>query len=223
MVPDAAGVGELAAAADAALIDIPIGLVDAGPGGRDCDRAARRLLGVRAASVFSPPARATLAALDYAQALVLNRRMTGRGLSLQAWHIVPKIRAIDTLLRERPALRGRLREAHPELCFRALNAGVVMQHNKKRAAGQRERLAVLTRWLHETPALFEAACATYPRRDLARDDILDAMVCAIAARVAHGRYLTLPADPPRDGQGLVMEIVYPDAGCGGDTGGNSGG
>lgn len=219
VVPDARGVGDLAAAADAAFIDIPIGLVDAGPGGRDCDRAARRLLGVRAASVFSPPARTTLAARDYAQALALNRRATGRGLSLQAWHIVPKIRAVDTLLRDRPALRGLLREAHPELCFRALNGGEVMQHNKKQPAGQRERLAVLVRWLPSAPALFEEACARYPRRDLARDDILDALACAVSARAGSGRYRTLPADPPRDGQGLAMEIVFPGARDDHDAGG----
>jgi predicted RNase H-like nuclease len=211
VVPDARGVGELAASVDAALIDIPIGLVEAGPGGRDCDRAAPRLLGARAASVFSPPARATLAARDYAQALVLNRRATGRGLSLQAWHIVPKIRAVDALLRDRPELRGVLREAHPELCFRVLNGGAVMQHNKRRPAGVSERLAVLTRWLPVAPALFDRACARYPRRDLARDDILDAMACAVAACAGYGRYRTLPATPPRDGQGLAMEIVYPGA------------
>jgi predicted RNase H-like nuclease len=203
--------GELVATAAAALIDIPIGLVEAGPGGRDCDHAARRLLGARAASVFSPPARATLTARDYAQALVLNRRATGRGLSLQAWHIVPKIRAVDALLHDRPELRGVLREAHPELCFRALNGGAVMQHNKRRPAGVSERLAVLTRWLPAAPALFERACARYPRRDLARDDILDAMACAVAARSDYGRYRTLPATPPRDGQGLAMEIVHPAA------------
>lgn len=211
VVPDARAVGDLAAAAETALIDIPIGLPESGAGGRDCDRAARRLLGVRSASVFSPPARASLAARDYEQALVLNRRATGRGLSLQAWHIVPKIRAIDTLLHERPALRGVLREAHPELCFRMLNGGAVMQHSKKRQAGQRERLTVLARWLPAAPALFEQACADWTRRELARDDILDAVACAVAARAGSGAYLTLPAEPPRDGQGLAMEIVYPAA------------
>jgi len=54
---DARAVGELAAVADSVLIDIPIGLPDAGPEGRLCDRVARQLLGRgRASSVFSAPA-----------------------------------------------------------------------------------------------------------------------------------------------------------------------
>jgi predicted RNase H-like nuclease len=208
LAPDARAVGELVAGADSALIDIPIGLVGSGPDGRACDRAARRLLGARAASVFSPPARATLAATDYARALALNRRATGRGLSLQAWNIVPKIRTIDGLLRTHPALRGVLRECHPDLCFLALHGERAMRCNKKRAAGQQERLTLLERHLSGARALFERACSEFPRRAVARDDIIDALVCAVTARRGYGRYLTLPAVPPADGRGLAMEIVY---------------
>src|SRR5262245_36642811 len=49
-------------------IDIPIGLLDTPqPGGRECDRQARRLLGRRASSVFTPPTRALLHASRYEQ------------------------------------------------------------------------------------------------------------------------------------------------------------
>src|SRR5262249_55874038 len=49
-------------------VDMPIGLLAAPqPGGRDCDRLARRLLGRRASSVFTPPARPLLEATHYAQ------------------------------------------------------------------------------------------------------------------------------------------------------------
>lgn len=214
LAADAQGVGALAAGAAGALIDIPIGLVDSGADGRDCDRAARRLLRRRAACVFSPPARQALAATGYAQALALNRTATGRGISLQAWGLVPKIRAIDALLRSRPALRGVLRECHPELCFLALNAGLAMQHGKRRPAGQHERLALLARYFAGSQALFEQTCGRFPRRQVARDDIIDAMVCAVTARLGAGVYRTLPDEPPRDGQGLAMEIVFCDAaGC----------
>ena len=48
-------------------IDIPIGLTDAGP--RDCDVAARRLLGpIRGASVFAAPIRPALHAASYPDA-----------------------------------------------------------------------------------------------------------------------------------------------------------
>lgn len=207
VLPDARAVGELAANAVCTLIDIPIGLPEAG-GGRLCDREARRLLGPgRSASVFSAPARCTLDAAAYAQALVLSRRATGRGLSIQAWNIVPKIRAIDALLRERPALQAVLRECHPELCFRGLNGGLAMRHSKKQPQGREERLAVLARHFPRSRELFARAAGEFPRREVALDDILDALACAVTARSGHGHYRTVPAQAPCDGQGLRMEIV----------------
>jgi predicted RNase H-like nuclease len=209
VAPDARAVGELAVAADSVLIDIPIGLPDSGPGGRLCDREARQLLGRgRAASVFSAPARRTLAAAGYPHALELNRQATGRGLSRQAWGIVPKIREIDALLCNNRALRGVLRESHPELCFWALNGNRAMQYNKKKRAGQQERLAVLEDYFPQCHALYGQVCAEFLRRQVARDDIIDAMVCAVTAKYGYGRYRTVPVSPPRDGQGLPMEIVY---------------
>jgi predicted RNase H-like nuclease len=57
-------------------IDIPIGLLDAAePGGRECDRQARTLLGAgRASSVFSPPVRSVLSASGYEDAKERSRR-----------------------------------------------------------------------------------------------------------------------------------------------------
>jgi predicted RNase H-like nuclease len=209
VAPDADTIAKLAVEADCVLIDIPIGLIDAGTAGRSCDREARRLLGRgRAASVFSAPARRTLAATGYPDALERNRQATGRGLSKQAWNILPKIREIDELLRDHQLLRGVLREAHPELCFLALNDKRAMHYNKKKWEGQQERLQVLQRYFPHCRALFEQACGEYQRCRVARDDILDAMVCAVTARYGYGRYRTVPASPARDGQGLPMEIVY---------------
>jgi predicted RNase H-like nuclease len=209
MAPDGRAISELAARADSVLIDIPIGLPDSGTDGRHCDREARRLLGRgRAASVFSAPARCTLAATGYPDALDLNRQASGRGLSKQAWNIVPKIREMDALLRGNRVLRGVVRECHPELCFWALNGEQAMQYNKKTQEGQLERLRVLTQYFPRSRAFFEQACDGFPRRQVARDDIIDAMVCAVTARCGFGRYRTLPSQPPQDGQGLTMEMVY---------------
>jgi predicted RNase H-like nuclease len=202
VAPDAHAVGELAITASSVLIDIPIGLPDSGPGGRLCDRGARHLLGSgRATSVFSAPARGT-------QALALNRQATGRGLSRQAWNIVPKIRDIDSLLCGKPALRAVLRECHPEVCFWALNGQQAMRSNKKPREGQQERLRVLERDLPQCHVLFEQACAAFLRREVACDDIIDAMACAVTAKQGYGRYTTVPVIPERDGHGLAMEIVY---------------
>lgn len=102
-------------------IDIPIGLLDTPqPGGRTCDRQARRLLGRRASSVFSPPGRSCLEATQYAQ-------VRTQGVSRQAFGILPKIREVDRLIT--PALQSRVHEAHPELAFQALT-GSPLRDNK---------------------------------------------------------------------------------------------
>lgn len=204
-----AGIAGVAGSAKAILIDIPIGLPDSGPDERACDREARRLLAPkRGSSVFPAPARATLRARTYPQALAINRRVTGRGLSRQSWAIAPKIKAVDGLLKINPRLRAVLRECHPEICFRALNGGRPMRHNKKTAAGRRERLVILRRFLPAADELYEQARASYRRQQVALDDIIDAMVAAVTAKRGEGNYRTLPARPPRDASGLRMEMVY---------------
>lgn len=115
LVPDltaiVAGVraGEVAAAA----IDMPIGLFDSGP--RDCDVEARKLLGHRRSTVFPAPARAALAASDYADACDRSRRATGKALSKQTFNILEPIRQLDLLLE--PGDAEHIVEAHPELAF----------------------------------------------------------------------------------------------------------
>src|SRR5512145_3333118 len=114
-------------------VDIPIGLLEERqPGGRDCDRCARRLLGRRASSVFTPPIRPLLDTTHYDQ-------VRGHGLSIQAFNILPKIREVDRVMT--PALQHRVYEAHPELAFQSL-AGQPLQDRKKTVAGREARLRV---------------------------------------------------------------------------------
>jgi predicted RNase H-like nuclease len=209
VLPDAIAAAKLIRSANSVLIDIPIGLLSEGPDERLCDKTARKLLGVkRASSVFPAPARQALAAGNYQQALVVNRKSISRGLSRQAWNIVPKIRQIDQLLRSQSELQGILRECHPELCFWALNNENAMQFNKKTEQGRYERLAVLERYFPDCHSLFEQASSEYLRRQVAYDDIIDAMVCAVTAQSGYGKYLTVPKKPDRDRIGLPMQMVY---------------
>lgn len=202
-------VGQVVRSARIALIDIPIGLVESGSEERACDREARRLLGPkRGASVFPAPARATLQARGHADALRINRRLTGRGISRQSWAIAPRIRALDELLRRDERLRAVIRESHPEICFWALNGERPMAHSKKTGEGRAERIAVLRRFFPAADALFERAASGHPRRQVALDDIIDATVLAVTAKFGDRRYRTLPAHPPRDAAGLPMEMVY---------------
>ena len=84
------------ASIDLVAIDMPIGLPDDGP--RECDRACRAALGPRRSSVFPTPVRSVLEAADYGDALDRSRRVTGVGLSVQAWNLVPRIAELDEFL-----------------------------------------------------------------------------------------------------------------------------
>lgn len=199
------------------LVDIPIGLPP-GAAPRRCDVEARRRLGPgRGSSVFPAPPRAVLEAETWEEALVRARAASGRGISLQAWHLVPKIREVDGLLRDRPELRTRIREAHPELLFQSLAEGVPVQAAKRSPEGFARRLALLEARVPGVGDAVAEALARWPRRLLARDDILDALAAAWVAWVAGPGTIApappldvLPAHPgPQDvdAMGLVMEIV----------------
>ncbi|MYI83480.1 MAG: DUF429 domain-containing protein, partial [Chloroflexi bacterium] len=198
------------------LIDIPIGLPNSGDG-RACDAEARLRPGRRRSSVFTPPGREALRAdlHDHSHKRVsdVNREETGKGLSIQAFGIVPKIREVDELLRERGAdARPRIREVHPEVCFWSLNRGNAMQNRKSTKAGLEERLTVLRRLSSRVDLVYNAALETFLRKEVARDDILDATAAAVTA-VPHEHGIgnplaTLPVEPPRDAFGLPMEMAY---------------
>jgi predicted RNase H-like nuclease len=197
--------------ADLVLVDIPIGLLEGGPGPRGPDAEARRLLqGKRASSVFPAPARPVLRARDYATANALSRELTGKGLSKQSWMIAPKIREVDELLRTRPELVGRVREVHPEVCFHAFAGGRSMAHNKKTADGFAERFRLLAaRHPRAEPIL--GSILLWQGRSASRDDAVDALVAALTAAVLVAEpaaLRTLPPEPARDAHGIPMEMVY---------------
>jgi predicted RNase H-like nuclease len=178
----------------AVAIDIPIGLPDAGT--RACDIEARRRLGPRRSSVFPAPVRATLGAATFADALAAHRDADGRGLSQQAFHLLPKIAEVDAAIARSD--QSRVREAHPELAFAVL-AGAPLPHAKRTAAGATERLALLA------PEL--GGVRPSVPRGAALDDVLDAVVLTtIARRIASGRATQL-GDQARDATGLRMEIL----------------
>ncbi len=179
-------------------VDVPIGLPESGA--RLCDVRAREKLGAaRRASVFPAPVRGALAARSHAEASALTRKLDGRGVSAQAWGIFSKIRDVDRLLAGNPALQERVREAHPELCFWAWNGGVAMRSPKTSAPGRRERRRLVD--CHFGDA-FDWIRARYCVRDVAHDDILDALaVLWSAQRIERGDAETLPADPRATPQG----------------------
>ncbi len=187
------------------LLDMPMGLKEEGPLERDCDRQARKLLGRRGASIFPAPVRPALAEDSYASASAVNHACTGRKLSKQSFYIMKKIREVDNFIRRFPD-RNRISESHPELSFLALNRFVPLAYSKKTPEGRKERLNVLNRFFPRASALYEQAASFRPRKDLAYDDILDAMVLAVSAALPMAG---LPNQAPKDAFGLPMQIVYP--------------
>jgi predicted RNase H-like nuclease len=186
-------------------LDMPLGLPVSGA--RACDRAARACLGPRRTSVFPAPVRAALAARSREEASGITRRVDGRGVSAQAWAIYRKIRQADAALASSAPARRAIREVHPELSFWAWNGRRPMRWSKRRPEGLRERVALAEGWLGE--GIVERARGERPRRDLADDDIVDAIAGLWTAhRIAEGTAETLPPSPPRDPTGLRMEIVF---------------
>ena len=196
---------------DRIFIDIPIGLPTGGEG-RLCDSEARRKLSPhRTSSVFPVPVRSALTAETYDEANKQNREASGKGLPKQTYAIMPKIKEVDSLLRGSARARRAVREVHPEICFWALAGGSPMRHGKKTGRGFRERLTLLERFHASAVKWFDEIRTGYRSRDLADDDILDAMALAITASADRGALRTLPELPVEDSCGLPMEMVYAPA------------
>lgn len=191
-------------------IDIPIGL--SSNGFRACDQAARQLLGRRSSSVFPVPPRLALAPLAYAEINLQSKAQCGKGVSKQAFYLLPKIRETETLLRSADSHTLDWLETHPELCFSGLNGGVPMEENKKTDAGYRERRRILVRHIpaRTMDRLVQALMTAMPRAWCARDDMMDALVCGVVASLDATHRDCLPRGKQEfDEVGLPMRICYP--------------
>jgi predicted RNase H-like nuclease len=182
---------------------VPIGLPERGA--RDCDVEARRLLGVRASSVFPAPIRPMLAARSQAEASRVRTKVEQKGVSIQTWAIVPKIAEVDGFLRANPARAAIVREVHPEVSFFFLNGERPMSWPKRKVDGRAERVSVLRRWCGEA---ITHALADRRRLGCHADDVVDAFVALwTAERISRGAAISIPAAPPRDAHGLRMEMM----------------
>lgn len=190
------------------LIDIPIGLREKGTKERLCDIEARKLLGrKRAMSVFPAPCRAALYAQNYREACKINKRVTGRKLTLQTWNIIPRIREVDVLISKEISARSKIREIHPEVCFWAL-LGKPMKHSKKIDLGFYERKELLKSIFPYAEDIINHSLYTYRRKQVKKDDILDAFVAAVTAALGSNSLASIPERGELDSKGIAMEIVY---------------
>ena len=191
------------------LIDVPIGLRDGGIEERICDKEARKILGLkRGSSVFRVPCRAAVYADTYQRASEVHARLTGKKLPKQTWGIIPKIREVDQLLSVDESTRSRIKEIHPEVCFWALNNCQPMRYSKKKVEGFEERRKVLRSFYPYTDDVVNYSLQKYRRKEVTRDDIVDALVAAVTASKEQLGLLTIPEVPEFDSKVLPMEMVY---------------
>ena len=201
--------GELSAKTPV-FIDMPLGLIEDNTMERACESLVRQRLGPRRSSVFAVPPRQVLAFSNYDDANAKSRELMGKGLSQQAFGLLPRVLELDRLLEHSAKARGIFRESHPELCFWALAGEQPMQHPKKTQAGFEERLVTLSRYWSEAETLAGRAMLHLVGSGVARDDILDAFANALNAHAGTARWRTLPARPMKDPKGLPMRITYAD-------------
>lgn len=203
-------------------VDMPIGLPDFIHGsGRGPEQAVRPWLGARQSSVFSVPSRSAVYAetgmlTNQSEIIAAHKRASTiaqltsnppRKISIQAFMLFPKIREIDTNLRNDPALAERVFESHPEFAFTVLNANQPMSLPKKikgkiNRPGMDERKDLLMRCGIDRSFLDQK-----PPHGAGEDDFLDA--CAmllIVERIATGKARPHPEPLQRDGFGLPVSI-----------------
>jgi predicted RNase H-like nuclease len=181
-------------------IDMPIGFVEVPRPPRVCEVEARRRLPGKASSVFPTPCRPALACTTHAEANAVSKAL-GIGINQQTFHLFPKMREIDELLRTRAKLRRIVYEAHPELAFARMNEGKPVLSKKRQPDGYAERRRLLAR--HG----FKTKVERLP--GAARDDILDAIaVCRTATLIAAGTATRLGPAREKDRHGLPMNIWF---------------
>lgn len=160
------------------FVDMPV-VLDPNAYWRDCDIWLRRRLGGRAASrVFAPPLRGSLSCDHYEEFRNYHRACTGKGASVQTWNLLPKIREIQSW--SQSATQPAVLESHPELhFFEALGQAAASKH---RAEGIAQREAIIEAW--GLSALYAEILAETRRKDVKRDDALDAIALAREAERA---------------------------------------
>jgi predicted RNase H-like nuclease len=175
-----------------------IGLLDTPtPGGRTCDREARRLLGhPRGAAIFSAPLRRALGAQTYDEAAELNG-----GMNPAAYSILRRVAEVDAAIA--PYWQRTVYEVHPELSFYQLNDDTPVRYSKHSYIGYIERRALLERRVHGVGQILDAKV-----HGARRHHLVDAAASLWTARRIAGRAVArVPEDPEWDAQGLRMEIV----------------
>ena len=167
------------------IIDIPIGLSVSSPN-RDCDVEARKFLGIRSSTIFSPPCLEAIFCENYNQAKAINLTNTGKSISKQSWFLSKKILEA----REFSEKKFKLKEGHPECSF-AEFTGRPLIDKKKSTRGIFKRVHILEQLGFRPPILAEML----PKNTaVGADDLLDATIlCWVASKFYNGESKKFPS------------------------------
>lgn len=149
------------------FVDMPKDLATIDAPDRLCDAWMRSQLKQRKSSIFTPPIQNVLMESSYAEANAKSRELVGKGISKQAWNLVPRIREFQTIT------DADVYESHPEVCF-AVMTGNEAAFSKKTEAGELERIELLRRYSNSSPWKWKMS-------NVQVDDIIDACILAVAA------------------------------------------
>lgn len=176
-------------------LDMPLGLPLASAP-RACDVQARSMVGPRRNSVFYAPPEEILKAATHADATKAAVKLTGRGISQQAFALREGIQvAAAVATKDR-----RVIEVHPEVSFKAL-ADKHLLFGKRSWNGQHQRSELLLAHGIVLPGHLPGEAG-----GIAVDDVLDAAVAAWSAN----RYATNRAGSLTPGaqRGALQVIWY---------------
>lgn len=188
------------------LIDIPIGL-SSKKLERTIEKKLRSELKNKHSSVFNPPCREALYEKDYLTAKQKNIEIEGKSLSIQSYNISNKIKEIDEYLSLNPQIE--IIESHPELCFKYLNNGNVLLSKKSKYNGLQERKNILFGYDEKLKDLFELIENNTLRKDVARDDICDAICLCLVNKLGSKEKLSFIKDIiASDDKGIKIRLAY---------------
>lgn len=179
------------------VVDMPIGLSSNGV--RPADALARERLGQRRSTFFPTPIRSILDFEDWSEANDHSKQVCGKGLSKQAWNLIPKIAEVDQVWSRE--LDHRLFEGHPETSFAEMNGEPVLS-KKATSVGRDERLSLIER---HAGAGFSALISNCP--STWRTDAIDAVALAwTALRIIDGSAIRLGGELDEAGRPMELSI-----------------
>ena len=152
---------------------------------RKCDVLAKGYLGKNfQSSIFIPPLKKVLKCNVYKEANSLSKKIAGKGLSKQSWHLKNKISEVQDLCK----FSNKIYEGHPECSFKMLK-NRPLDAKKKSVKGIFERLNLLKKAGLDP---LSTSLNLQNSSAIKIDDVLDSMVLFITAlRIVEGTHLCL--------------------------------